>query len=215
VVAVLVTAMRFKLGHYVTPVFPFLALISAYSLHKVATKHRERLFAGTTVLATVLMAALLVFPIHLGPEAFGALRRFMPYIQTHGSCDDVVALIPGGEPAGSAQDYSLVLNFYTSRPVEVLNCETLRQRIHSGSPPPWVILGHENLEACFPVAARAAYPTALLSGSQYLFTTRIPRSAIADLTPLDLEQAAVTDCKAPPYPRDMWHKYLPAEAASR
>lgn len=214
ILAALVTGMRFKLGHYVTPAFPFLALISAYSLRDLASRHEEKLYAGVAALSLLLLAALLVFPIHLGPEAFIALKRFMPLIQKHGDCDDVIALIPGGEPAGGDLDYRLVLNFYTSHPTQTLDCHALAEKIDAGYPPPWLILAQDNLEPCLPAARRARYSAAYLSGNQYLFTTRIAHSDVTDLTPMELELSAVTDCRAKPYPKDIWHKYVSGEAGN-
>jgi hypothetical protein len=204
ILATIVTALRFRLGHYVTPAFPFLALISAYSVRGWSARHEETLYAGVTIVALLLTSFLLTTPVALGPEAFVALKRFIPFIQTHGRCDDVIALVPGGEPVGADLDYRLVLNFYTGRPVQTVDCQGLGS-LHPT--PAWVILSLENFDRCLPAEARKTYPTQLRMGSQMLLSTQEKSTALLDLTPLVLELKAVTDCQAPPYPQDLWHRY--------
>jgi hypothetical protein len=211
VIALVVTALRFKMGHYFTPIFPFLALLAAHSCAGWlgGSERREaRFYAGLSVVTPLLLAFFLIWPVSFGPEPFVALRRFAPYIQTHGGCDDVIALVPGGEPVGSDLDASLFLTFYTGRTVESLACDRISARLESPARPAWVILSDDNLRHCLTPAARAHYPTALLVDSQVLLTAQFAVSALTDLTPLDLDLQAVTDCQAPRYPRDLWHKYL-------
>jgi hypothetical protein len=43
-------------------------------------------------------------------------------------------------------------------------------------------------------------------GGQYLLTTKINQAEVIDLSPLELELKATTDCRAPAYPHDLWHK---------
>jgi hypothetical protein len=208
VVGLVVTAMRFKMGHYFTPIFPFLALISARSCSGWLEKREEQFYGAIAAITPALLAFLLIWPVSFGPEAFVALHRFVPFIQTHGSCDDHIALVPGGEPVGSDLDYTLYLSFYTGRTVDVTKCDRLNASILSGHSPDWVILSHENLRACLSPEARAKYPAGLLVGTQYLLGTKLAASPVTDLTPLELGNQAVIDCQAPRYPRDLWHKYL-------
>ncbi|MGK5085195.1 glycosyltransferase family 39 protein [Bdellovibrionota bacterium FG-1] len=205
ILAFVVTVMRFKLGHYVTPVFPFLALISAHSVGRWVEQHETRFYSGLSIVAILLMAFLLVTPVGLGPEAFVALKRFVPLIQTHGNCDDHIALIPGGEPVGGDLDYRLFLNFYTGRYVDVVECSQVGQLTRAL--PQWVIVSHENFERCLSQALRKKYLSTYRMGSQYLLTTLTASAPVIDLTPLELELKAVTDCKAPPFPKDIWHRY--------
>jgi predicted membrane-bound dolichyl-phosphate-mannose-protein mannosyltransferase len=208
IVAAVVTAMRFKLGHYVTPVFPFLALISAFSLVKWLEKHEARFYAAITGFAILVMAVLLISPISLGPEAFVALKRFIPLIQVNAQCAEHIALVPGGEPVGSALDYRLALDFYTGRKIQVVECAKLAEELRSSQPPEWIILSHENFLACLPAAERLRFTGNFLVGTQHLLTNRIKTAEVVDLTPLEVELKAVRDCVAPPYPRDRWHRYL-------
>ncbi len=137
-------------------------------------------------------------------------------IQTRGTCDDVVALVPGGEqPVGSDLDSSLYLGFYTGRTVERVACEKLSSRIETNPRPTWVILDDAHLKQCLTPAARARYPSALLAGTQYLLSSTplaSPGTGAIDLTPLELDHLAVITsggaCQAPAYPRDLWHRYL-------
>jgi hypothetical protein len=215
VIGLAVTSLRFKMGHYFTPMFPFLALLSAHGLGDwiaSSARREERFYAGLSVVTPAFLAFLLVWPVSFGPEAFVALRRFVPYIQTHGSCDDVVALVPGGEPVGSELDYKLYLGFYTGRTIESVACEQISQRVLSAAPPTWLVVDDEHLKRCVTPEARARYSTRLLVGTQYLLTSLIrPVAGLTlDLTPLELDRQAVRDCQAPPYPQDRWHRYLEA-----
>ncbi len=206
VMASVVTALRYQLGHYITPVFPFLALISAYAVHEIAARNEAKVYLATCTFAPLLMAALLIFPISMGPEAFVALKKFMPLIQAHGDCDDVIGVVPGGEPIGSALDYELVLNFYTSHPVEVMECKQLRQKLEAKRPPVWLIVAEENLEPCLPPQDREVYRSILRVGHQYLFTIQDLNRGVFDLTPLELELRPTQDCRSPAYPKDLWHR---------
>lgn len=211
VIALTVTSLRFKMGHYFTPIFPFLALISAYSLSDWISgipRREQRFYAGLSLITPAFLAFLLTWPLSFGPEAFVALHRFIPFIQTHGSCEDVIALVPGGEPVGSDLDYSLHLSFYTGRTTQSVSCEQLSPMLEAPSRPAWIILDDENLKRCLTPGARSHYPTALRVGTQYLLTAKLATSPVMDLTPLELEGQAVRDCQAPPYPHDLWHRYL-------
>ncbi len=120
-----VTFLRFKLGHYFNPIFPFLALLSTYSVHDWVKKHEEGFYFGFTVAAFSLMTLLLSSPVSLGPEVFHLLRRAIPVIQERTSCHTPIYLTGGAEPIGSILDYSLVLDHYVRRSVGVIRCEDL------------------------------------------------------------------------------------------
>jgi hypothetical protein len=170
-----------------------------------------RLFLG---LVLVIAVFLVVTPTPLAPEAFVALKRFTPLIQFHGSCDDEVLLISGGEPAGSSLDYQLFLNFYTGRTVSAVNCTELAGKLEK-QPPAWMILSDENYRSCLTSKDRSLYPYRYLVGTQLLLRSerhaakdRSVKESVIDLTPLEGELKAVTDCKAPRLPKDRWHQYL-------
>ena len=120
------------------------------------------------------------------------MKRFVPLIQTHGSCADRIALVPGGEPVGGALDYRLYLSFYTGREVVVTQCAALQASVGSAKPPEWVILSRENLERCLTPELRARFTARLRMGSQYLLTTWIRTSPEFDLSPLEHELQAAT-----------------------
>ena len=207
IVGLTVTALKFKMGHYFTPIFPFLALLAAHSFGAGLSSPRgeQRLYGAITAATPLLLAGLLIFPVSFGPEAFVALRRFVPYIQTQGDCSDVIALVPGGEPAGSDLDYTLYLSFYTGRKLRTIACPELTAAALAAERPRWLILAEDNLK-CLSTEARARYPSSRLVGTQYLLSTE--SAAPTDLTPLELPYEAVTDCRAPRYPQDLWHRYL-------
>lgn len=206
ILSIVVTAMRFKLGHYYTPIFPFLAMIASFSCVDWLEKHQKGFHAALIGVTTVLLAVLVTSPIPLGQEGFVALRKFAPFIVTHGECSDRILLVSGGEPVGSALDARLFLNFYTGRAVDTVACATLREHLAKNPAPQWLIIGHKNLQSCLGPSDRSKFTHQILMGSQYLLTSQIPPGTV-DLTPLNLESKAAVDCKAPPYPRDMWHQY--------
>jgi len=209
--ATILTLIRFKLGHYYTPIFPFLAMIASYSIISWIEKHEQGFYRSITGFALALLTFLLITPTHLAPEAFVALKRFVPFVQTHGSCDDRILLVPGGEPVGSALDYRLYLNFYTGRTVLEADCSIAGNAIREQNPE-WVILSHEHYQKCLGAAEKARYPRKLLMGAQVLLSSRLPATEMVDLTPLELELKAVRDCKPAPYPRDLWHRYTDLSA---
>ncbi len=215
VLCAVVTAIRYKLGHFVNPVFPFLAILAAESVAGWCERNESLFYAGLNSVVVAAAAVLVTSPISLGPEPFVAMKRFVPFISTTGTCDDTIAILQGGEPVGSELDYRVYLGFYTGRTVEVYGCADLKSRSESGHLPRWVILSHENWLNCVAEDSRAKFPFKLRVGTQLLLGSQeqpIPDAAhskgVVDLTPLELEGKAVTDCKAPPYPRDMWHRYL-------
>ena len=208
ILATLVTAMRYRLGHYVTPAFPFLGLLSAYAVHDWLKPHEDKFYLCLTAFTVVLVTTLVIAPVSLAPESFVALKRFTPFIQTQGSCDDLVLLVPGGEPVGSAHDYQLFLNFYTSRPIQVASCDELNSKSAGAR---WIILSHQNRQSCLSLKNRKRFSQNYRVGNQYLLGlghADPSQPDLFDLTPLELEQQAVTDCQAPHYPRDRYHSYV-------
>jgi len=159
----------------------------------------------------VLLSFLLCTPTPLGPEAFVALKRFIPYIQAYGECENEVMLIPGGEPVGSSLDYSLALKFYTGRKIWIEGCETASPSIQKKTPE-WIILSKENFQRCLSPQDRALYPFQLLMGQQILLSHLFKSPATDpsqpfDLTPLERELKPVIDCKPQSHPRDLYHRY--------
>ena len=206
IVSTFVTLMTFKLGHYFTPVFPFMALLSAYSMADFLEKFKSKFLKGVQLLCTALFLVLVVSPIELAPEAFVALTKFETFISTHGNCDDTVVLVPGGEPVGSSHDYGLHLSFYTGRRVQVIECSKVNLNLQSAFPH-WMILSDENFRSCLSEENRKKFGTPYRMGTQVLLSRYLATSDV-DLTPLLLERKAVKDCESPEYPQDLWHQYL-------
>lgn len=203
VLVLAVTSMRFQLGHYFTPMFPFLALISAYSVAEFLKSREQKFYNAIIGFSLLVFTYLLCTPTPLAPESFVALRRFVPIIQTASTCGEKIYLIPGGEPVGSAHDYSLLLDHYTGRPIEIIECAKLSQ-VKEG----WMILSHENKSACLSQEQQKRFATQIRVGQQYLLTHHPLNQSVIDLTPLERGFFPVTDCKAPPYPSDRYHRYL-------
>lgn len=206
IISTVVTLMRFKLGHYFTPIFPFLAIISAYAVGDWLQKNAERFCTWLTGFAVLLGAFLVVTPTSLAPEPFDSLRKFEALIARSGKCDEQLWLVPGGEPVGGPLDYKLHLLFYTGREPKVVECRELGARLAQATPD-WMILSAENYRGCLGDADRSRFRSAILIGNQILASRNMSLSPVADLTPLYVEGKAVTDCKPPAYPRDMWHRY--------
>jgi hypothetical protein len=89
-----------------------------------------------------------------------------------------------------------------------MDCAKLNSELSSGKIVQWVILSHENWTACLKPEDRRKFSGDFLVGNQHLLTTLISTDKTVDLTPLEVELKAVTDCQAPPYPRDLWHRYV-------
>ncbi len=204
IMAVAITPMKFRFDYYFNPVFPFLALLSSYSLIDVVKAVEKNFYAVFSSLVPPVLAFLLCTPTQLGPEAFVALKRFMPFIQSYGNCDHDILLVPGGEPIGSSLDYGLVLNFYTGHQVSVEGCLTASAFIRKNKPD-WILISEEHLNQCLTAAEKTKYPTQLRMGNQYLLTSLIPSQANFDLTPLERELKPSIDCHPPSYPKDRYH----------
>jgi hypothetical protein len=201
-----ITPLQFRLDYYYNPVFPFLAILSSFSLIELVRPIEKKFYLGFSAFVSILLAFLLCTPTTLGPEAFVALKRFIPFIQTYGKCEDEVMIVGGGEPIGSSLDSSLVLRFYTGRNIFSERCEAAGNSIRK-RPPEWIVLSKENLERCLSPQDRTNYPFQFQVGQQYLLTRMIPTTQPIDLTPLDRELMPVIDCKPQPYPKDIYHRY--------
>jgi hypothetical protein len=199
-----ITPMKFKMDYYFNPAFPFLAILATYSVMGLLQTFEDRFYSIVSGGALLLISFLLCTPTSLGPEAFVALKRFIPYIQTYGTCEDDIILVPGGEPVGSAHDYVLALNFYTGRRVVVTGCELVQTVIRKNEPR-WLFLSRENYERCLTQVEQAKFKARFKLGSQMLLSTLDIDTT--DLTPLERELKPVIDCKAPPYPQDRYHSY--------
>lgn len=198
--------MRFKMGYYYNPIFPFLSLFTAYPIARFLKKYEEKFYSGFIAFSVFFMSFLLCTPTTLGPEAFVSLKRFIPLIQNYGHCDDLILMVPGGEPVGSFLDYHLVLNFYTERRIRAESCESIGAAILKESPE-WVILSRENFEKCLTLEEQRSFPTKVDVGNLSLLSRLIPRVQTIDLTPLERELKPVVDCQPQPYPKDMYHRY--------
>lgn len=207
-VAIPVTLMRFKMGHYFTPTFPFLALMAALPFDAWANRHERKLWTGVIGLTLGLLTFAVTTPFKFAPESFLALKRFMPFMQTYGSCSDRVTLVPGGEPIGSAQDYTLVLHTYVQKPVDTVGCASLGEHLRSSPRTQWVVLAAADYERCVPVPQRGQFGLKLRAGGQLLLGRGpAPRAEVVDLTPLQRELQMSADCVAPPYAKDIYHSY--------
>lgn len=203
-VVVPVTLMKFRLGHYFNPAFPFMALLAAAPLERWIDRREPRVIRGFGYTLGLLLTVLVVAPIPLAPEAFPALKRFMPLIQSYGDCGDRILLVPGGEPIGSSHDYSLVLRTYTERPVDVVACENVHSALTTH---PWVLVSEENYRLCVGKVDRERFPLALQYQNWVLLGSKVPRSDRVDLTALERELKPVRDCQPAPYPQDLYHRY--------
>jgi len=205
VLILLITPMRFKMDYYFNPVFPFLCFLAAFSVLEILKRVEEDFYSIFTGSSSVLMAFLLSTPTSLGPEAFVALKKFIPFIQSYGSCEEPILLIPGGEPIGSAHDYRLVLNFYTGRTVDIEGCESVGTVIRKNEPQ-WIILSEDNYKRCLTPDEKKKFPTQIKVGHQLLLTDEIPKPSETDLTVLDRELKPVVNCRPQPYTQDIYHR---------
>jgi hypothetical protein len=199
-----VSLVKSRMPYYYNPIFPFLTLLSAYSLESLK-KFERKIYLGFTAITLPLLALVVCTPISFGSETFVALKRFIPFIQTYSDCDDRILLISGGEPVGGAMSYQLVLNFYADRIVDTQNCASvpasLKKHFYH-----WIVVSNDNLE-CLPKDTISNLPTQIRVGSQYLLTDKMQKMTTIDLTPLERELKPTVDCNSPPYPRDIYHKY--------
>lgn len=198
--------VRFCLDYYYNPVFPFLAFLSSFSVHPLIKNRQEVFYTGFSRLVMPLLTLLLCSPITLGPEAFVALKRFMPLIQSYGTCEDRVLVVEGGEPVGSVLDYGLALKFYTGRNVITETCAGVSSILQQ-SHPQWVVISRENFSHCLSSSEKAFFQTQFQVGSQFLLSNQIPESTAIDLTPLERELQPVVDCHPQLYPQDRYHRY--------
>lgn len=205
-VVFVVSSMRFSLGHYFNPAFPFLAFLASYSVSPWLEKYQLNVYRALPLIALLLTTFLVATPTPLAPETFEALKRFMPLIQSQGNCEDTVFLIPGGEPRGSTHDYGLVIHFYTGRKVQVLNCSEAKALLEQKRLS-WLILSGENIQSClggFSVLHRQTLSIWKVE-NQYLLSTQYHKdpnqTAVSDLTPLLYELKPSVDCRVPPLPK--------------
>jgi hypothetical protein len=204
VIVILITPMRFKMDYYFNPVFPFLSFLAAFSVLKILKPFEESFYSTITASTSVFMAFLLSTPTSLGPEAFVALKKFIPFIQSYSACEDPLLLIPGGEPIGSSQDYRLVLNFYTGRTVTIEGCESLGTALQKNRPR-WIILSEENYSHCLTAEEKKKFPNQIKVGHQLLLTDAIPKDSLTDLTILERELKPVIDCRPQALIQDIYH----------
>jgi hypothetical protein len=205
---VVISLLRFKSGtHYYVPAYPFLSLLVALPFRNAVEKNPERFAIGFTLFSMSLAVALAIFPIHFGPEAFPALKRFEPLIQSYGDCSQKVFFIEGQQPYGSWIDYKAEINFYTGRQMLYSECAEAKKYLDTESDIGWIIVSGTNLQDCISPEVQRRFKKRFEVGNQYLLTRLIPDSDTTDLTPLERELRAPIDCVAAPYPKDIYHAY--------
>ncbi len=198
-----VSPLRFKYDYYFLPTIPFIALLLAQLALPWAERGLARLHAGIIAFALIVPAVLISSPIPFAPEAYPALRKFNAFIQSYGECTDLVLFVEGGHPYGGPVDFSTELDFYTGRKMRVASCDEA-SRVASDPGVAWIIVAAQNYASCLSAEVRTRFSTVLQFGNQYLLTTRIPAHGTLDLTPLERELKAVTDCTPAPLPRDRY-----------
>ncbi len=211
-----ISPLRFKYAHYFLPAFPFIALLQAQLLmpwlKRFEGQEEARFNFGFTGVTLVALAAVVVFPIPFAPEAFPALKRFNPYIQSYGNCEDQVLFVPGSHPYGGIVDYSIEIRYATGRKVQEAPCSEL-VRLASQPSAGWILMATSE-EHCLDAGTRSRFPTALRFGNQRLLTNRIPREtafadshgSALDLSPLQRELQGSIDCRAPEIKRDRYYR---------
>jgi hypothetical protein len=147
----------------------------------------------------LLVAFLLNAPVRLAPEAFPALRRFLPLIQSYGSCASRVLFVEGQQPYGSRIDYGPLVHFYADREFEATDCAGAEAAI-ARAQPDWVIVSGANLTRCLSPMARAQLPTHVRYGNQHLLSRALPwkKDGVVDLTALERELRPAVDCRPAP-----------------
>lgn len=201
-----ITLVRANMPYYYNPTFPFLVYLSAFPISELLKRFEHQVYLSFSAFVPIALAFLLCTPTVLGPEAFVALKKFIPFIQSYGSCTDKILLISGGEPIGSSLDYQLVLNFYADRAVAIEVCANASATIRSLQPQ-WIITSRDHLEQCIEPDLLKGLKNRIQVGNQYLLTSLIPDSSAFDLTVLDRELKPAFDCKPAAYSQDIYHHY--------
>ena len=210
--AVLVAAIsliRFKYDHYFTPAYPFLALIAAQPLAFLLERHERGFYQVFTAFTMLGATIILVTPIQTAPESFPALRKFNSFIQARGDCHDKVVMVEGGQPYGNYLDYANLIHFYTNRRTEIADCQTVNLLAQTREVK-WILIFGKNYPQCLDDSVRREFPKTLVDGDQVLLARPDMISSEGskfDLTPLNRDLKAATDCKPAPLPVDRYHSY--------
>ncbi len=215
-VAVLVTVLtliRFKYPYYFLPVFPFLSVVVACVVDR-AFRAAGRTFTARTIdlflipAGLLLPLALVVFPVSLTAEQFPAIRKFMPFIQTHSKPGDRVMYVNHVQPYGNDGDTYVEIAFYTNRGFTSASCDGAAGKVAEVRPE-WIITSGTAPGDCLTPALLGRYPFRVRAGNQFLLSSRdIPaENGVFDLTPLYLELNATVDDEPPPLPKNQFHRY--------
>jgi hypothetical protein len=207
IVFLLVLSMRSKYEHYYMPCFPLLAICAMCVFREWAERWGNRIRTGFYALAFLVPAFLLGAPVPLGAEKFPQLRAWIPFIQSHGSCRDRIALVEDRVPYGSNRDYAAVLQFYTNRMTfGVPGCDGLKTAAASNPPPTWVIMDENLWRICGTDDALSHYIPAFRYGSQLLLSPIDLRGTTMDLSFLRGELKAIADCEIPEWKATRYFK---------
>jgi hypothetical protein len=204
VLAVAISSIRFKYGHYFAPAYPFLCLLAAQPLVGALQRFETTVYRGLAAATLVLATFLVCTPVEPSPESFPALRKFVPYIQGEGSCADRVLFVRGAHPYAGDGDYEHLVAFYTGR--KLLSFDCTEAGAASRDPAVrWILVSGPELRGCLGAEARAGFGRVYRYRDEYLLGRGpAPARAVTDLTPLGRELLAVTDCRAPELPQNRY-----------
>jgi hypothetical protein len=187
-----------------------MALIGAQPLAFWLERQESRFYQSFVALTLVGASVVLATPLHVSPEHFPALRKFIPYIQASGDCRDEVVMVEGGQPFGSFSDYSELIRFYTGRQVRLADCQTVNLAAQRREVK-WILIAGKNYTSCLDDSVRKNFSKELVDGDQVLLARpgMIGSADVAkiDLTPLNRDLTAVRDCEAAPLENDSYHSY--------
>jgi hypothetical protein len=209
VLLLVISNLKFKFPHYFLPGFPLLAAVTGIllseSLGNLESKEsRLRTFLSAT--APILALALLTIPIKTVPEQFEALKRFIPYMQTHGTKTDSVLFIDHKQPYGSEGDYFCELIFYTRFKFLSSKCNQADLKTRKTSPE-WILTsGDQESDLCLSAETLRLYPSRLRFGNQVILSKRasMTSSAEFDLTPGINELRASQYGESIPFRKNMY-----------
>lgn len=217
VLALALSPMRFKYDYYFLPAFPFLSILSAYFFEpwiarvsakaELSEQFMERLSKRFAGFVLILIVICVITPIHFAPEQFPALKVFNAIIQSHGSCEDQILYVPGDEAYGGWQEADIEGRFYTGRNTIQSDCSQINQDVlkpHAA----WIMLSRANFDRCLSPETRALFPGKIEVFGEILLS-KSPledKSGVVDLSVLDRELKAVTDCAPAPLNTDRYHQ---------
>jgi hypothetical protein len=134
----------------------------------------------------------------------------MTYIQSSGDCQDEVIMVEGGQPYGKFHDYRNLIHFYTGRRTQLADCQTVNLEAQKRQVK-WILIAGKNYVNCLDDSVRRAFSKELIDGDQVLLArpSMLPGgdNGKIDLTALNRDLKAVTDCQAPELKNDHYHSY--------